>query len=336
MALDPRSGEILDPHGGRRDLEQGVLRATDPRRFAEDPLRGLRVAQFAARFEMRPDNTLLALCRSLDLSELPPERIFNEFDKLLLKGKKPSLGLSFLNECGLLEFFPELKAMVGVPQDPRWHPEGDVWVHTLMVVDEAARLRDGGPDDAALMFAALCHDVGKPSTTFKENGRVYSPGHDTAGVAIAHAFLERLRAPGDLIKKVEALTRYHLAPALYIKNRATARGYRRLARRLDAADVSIALLMRLARADHLGRTTREAKQRIFPAGDAFLEKIHDLLLNRRPQRDVVLGRHLIARGMQPGPQFADVLSRCREVQDERGWVDSDRILDAVLAERDTN
>lgn len=330
MGLDPLSGEILDPHGGRRDLEQRILRATDPRYFAEDPLRGLRAAQFAARFEMRPDETLIALCRGLDLSELPPERIFAELEKLLLKGQKPSLGLTFLYDSGLLKFFPELKALVGVSQDPEWHPEGDVWVHTLMVVNEAARLRDGGPDDAALMFGALCHDLGKPSTTYKAHGRIRSPGHDSEGVAIVRAFLQRLRAPGDLTKKVEVLTRYHLAPMLYVRHGATARAYRRLARQLDAASVSIDLLYRLARADHLGRTTREAGERIFPAGDTFLEKIRELDLDNRPPQDVVQGRHLIARGLEPGPEFSDILARCRELQDEKGWDDPERILDAVM------
>lgn len=193
IGFDPLSVSLLDPHGGVSDLNAGVLRATDPRHFAEDPLRGMRAAQFVARFELSPDPQLLQLCSALDLAELPGERLLDEFRKLLLKGVRPSLGLEFLQRTGLIETFPELAALVGVAQDPAWHPEGDVWTHTLMVVDEAARLR-GSANDEALMFAALCHDLGKAHTTEQdETGRVRSPAHDRAGVALAETFLERLR-----------------------------------------------------------------------------------------------------------------------------------------------
>ena len=165
IGLDPLTGEVLDPHGGCEDLARRTLRATDPQHFPEDPLRGLRVVQLAARLEMEPDEALVALCRELDLSELSGERVFEEFRKLLLRAARPSLGFTVLEATGQLRFFPELDALRGVEQDPEWHPEGDVWVHTLMVVDAAASLRVGnesGDDDLALMLAALCHDLGKP------------------------------------------------------------------------------------------------------------------------------------------------------------------------------
>jgi len=332
MALDPLSGELLDPHGGREDLESGRLRATDPVHFPEDPLRGVRVAQMMARFELEPDDELITLCRELDLSELSGERIFEEFRKLLQKGVRPSLGLRGLQEFGYLRFFPELEALVDVPQDPEWHPEGDVWVHTLMVVDEAARLRDAGEDDLTLMFGALCHDFGKPETTVRERGRVRSPAHDVAGVPHTQRFLERMKAPHALIERVSALVEHHLAPALFIKNEAGARGYRRLARALGSVDVSLELLLRVAKADHLGRTTEEALARRFDSGDRFLERARELTLEREAPKDVVLGRHLIARGMQPGVAFGSILARCRDVQDETGWTDPERILARVLTE----
>ncbi len=330
IGLDPITGELLDPHGGRADLERGVLRATDPAHFSEDPLRGLRVAQFAARFEMAVDPELERLCRALDLSELSAERVLEEWRKLLLKGVRPSLGLEFLRATDLIRFSPELAALIGVPQDPEWHPEGDCWVHNQLVIDEAARLRDGGGDDAALMFGALLHDVGKPPTTVTENGRVRSPSHDVRGVELAAAFLARMRAPVDLIACVSALVEHHLAPAVFVKQGTTAKGYRRLARKLGAAGASADLLVRVARADHLGRTTDEALRRVFPAGDVFLARARELTIDHSPPRDVVLGRHLIARGMQPGPEFGSILERCREVQDETGWTDPDQILQRVL------
>ena len=330
MGLDPLTDERLDPHGGARDLERGLLRATDPTHFPEDPLRGLRVAQFAARFEMTPDPELLRLCAALDLTELSAERVLEEWRKLLLSGVKPSLGTEILRTTGLLRFFPELEALVGVPQDPDWHPEGDCWVHNQMVIDEAARLRDGGADDEALMFGALLHDVGKPLTTATTDGRVRSPNHDVRGVELAAAFLERMRAPNELVARVGALVEHHLAPALFIKNGAAAKGYRRLARKLEAAGVTAALLARVARSDHLGRTTAEALARVFPAGDEFLSRARELSVEKSAPRDVVLGRHLIARGLRPGPEFGAILERCRELQDENGWTDPEQILAQVL------
>lgn len=332
MGYDPLSGELLDPHHGAEDLKAQRLRATDPIHFSDDPLRALRVAQFAARFNMTPDPQLHELCAQLDLSELSGERVREELVKLLLKGKEPSVGFTFLENTHLLRFFPELQAMVGVPQDPQWHPEGDVWVHTKMVVDEAARGRDGGEDDLALMLGALCHDFGKPSTTvIEDSGRVRSPSHESAGVAPTEDFLLRYRFPKDLVRQVCALVRYHLAPALFVKDGATDKGYRRLARKLGEAGVSAELLVRVAWADHLGRTTEEALAREFPAAEVFLRRMQQLRVEKTAPRDVVLGRHLIARGLTPGPHFKEILERCRDVQDETGWEEPDRILDAVLA-----
>jgi len=439
IGLDPLTGEVLDPHGGRRDLERRVLRATDPEHFLEDPLRGLRVAQFSARLEMTPDEELVALCRTLDLDQLSGERVFDELTKLLLRAARPSIGFRFLEKSGQLRFFPELDALRGVPQDPEWHPEGDVWVHTLMVLDAAAALRDGGagpgergrapstrvpaatasPDpgpcgtgdtdppvadagrahndaahgehdeggatppaegrkhdrdsampprangggansaaeprealdgdgampraedgrrpragegDLALMLGALCHDLGKPATTERIDGRIRSHRHDVAGVAPTRALLGRMRAPGALVERVAALVEHHLAPALFVKNRATARGYRRLARKLEGAGADIELLVRVARADHLGRTTADALAGRFDAGDAFLAAARAHRVEHAAPRDAVLGRHLVARGMKPGPGFAPILERCREIQDETDGTDPERILDQVLAE----
>ena len=334
IGIDPLTGEVLDPHGGRRDLERRVLRATDPERFPEDPLRGLRVAQLAARLEMAPDEELVALCRALDLGELSGERVFDELAKLLLRAARPSIGFRFLEDTGQLRFFPELDALRGVPQDPEWHPEGDVWVHTLMVLDVAASLRGGvGDEDFALMLGALCHDLGKPATTERVDGRIRSYRHDVAGVAPTRALLGRMRAPGALVDRVAALVEHHLAPALFVKNAATAKGYRRLARKLERAGVGIELLVRVARADHLGRTTADARSGRFDAGDAFLAAARAHSVEHAAPRDAVLGRHLVARGMEPGPGFGPILERCREIQDETGWTDPERILDRALAGR---
>jgi tRNA nucleotidyltransferase (CCA-adding enzyme) len=292
----------------------------------------MRTAQFAARLEMAPDEELTALCRQLDLAELPAERLYEELRKLLVKARKPSLGFEFLSRASLLRFFPEIENLQGVPQDPKWHPEGDVWVHTMLVIDEAATLRTGDDEDLALMYAALCHDFGKPAVSVEHDGRVRTPKHDVIGARLAREFLERLRAPGHLCHQVEALVKYHLAPALFVAQGTTAKGYRRLARNLDRAGVNIALLVRVARADHWGRTTDEARKHIFPAADTFVAEAEKASVVEAAPTDIVLGRHLQARGLEPGPQFGEILNRCRDLQDETGWTDADKILDKVLGD----
>ncbi|MCH9673144.1 MAG: HD domain-containing protein [Gammaproteobacteria bacterium] len=334
IGLDPLTNEIIDPHGGQNDLDQKVLRATDSDHFAEDPLRALRAAQFIARFGFSADDSLVELCSTLDISELASERIGEEFRKLLLLGQRPSHGLEFLRQTGLLRFFPQLQALIDVPQDAKWHPEGDVWIHTLMVVDEAARLRDGADDDFALMLGALCHDLGKPITTSESDGNIRSPGHDEAGVIPSHELLTGLHTPHHVIKQVQALVRHHLAPALYVQQGTGAKGYRRLARKLHAAHVSPTLLHRVATADHLGRTTAEALARVFPAGDAFLKAIDDFLIEGEAAKRVVTGKHLMERGLRPGPELGKLLARCELVQDETGWDDAEMIIERAMGSPD--
>ena len=124
---DPLTGEILDPFAGRVDIERGILRAVSNQTFSEDSLRVLRAAQFAARFEFRVEPGTAELCRQIDLSDLPAERVWGEIEKLLLRARQPSIGLGWLQALGVLDqLFPEIKALIDVPQDPQWHPEGDV------------------------------------------------------------------------------------------------------------------------------------------------------------------------------------------------------------------
>jgi tRNA nucleotidyltransferase (CCA-adding enzyme) len=330
MAIDPLDDRVLDPHGGREDIAARRLRATDPASFGSDPLRALRVARFSACFDMQPDAELLDLCSQQDLAAVAGERSFEEIRRLLVEAPAPARGFALLEGCGLLGCFPEIRDLMGVPQDPEWHPEGDVFVHTLMVVDAAARLRRGDDDDLALMLGALCHDFGKPATTASERGRIRSLGHDHAGIEPTIAFLQRLRASNDLVTRVCALVEHHLAPALFIKNDAGARGFRRLVRKLDRAEVSVDLLVRVARADHLGRTTDDAIAGVFHAGDAFLERAAALGLDAGGAADVVLGRHLMARGIAPGPEMGRLLEACRAIQDESGETDPERILERLF------
>ncbi len=195
IAQDPLTSEIIDPFNGRADMTTRTLRVVDRRTFGEDSLRVLRALQFSARFDVVLDAESAALCKTIDLTDLPSERVWGEFEKLLLQASRPSIGLTLGWDLGVIhQLLPELVPLATCPQDPEWHPEGDVWTHTLMVVDEARRRIDGldRPRAVAIMLAAICHDIAKPMTTAMTDGRWRSPGHEEAGVAPTTQVLDRL------------------------------------------------------------------------------------------------------------------------------------------------
>ncbi len=236
LSKDPLTGEVIDPLNGMADLKAGILRAADINTFGDDPLRALRGAQFAARWDFDVDPQTLQLIAAQPLEQLPGERILPEFSKMLLKGQKPSRGIEVLHQANLLRYFPEIEALQGVPQEPKWHPEGDVYVHTLLVLDEAAKQRTGDPEfDLPLMFGALAHDFGKPESTQEIDGKITSRGHEEAGAAPANAFMGRMKAPLSLTKQVETLVSFHLRPAILPNTGGGRKGYRKLGRELDEA-----------------------------------------------------------------------------------------------------
>jgi tRNA nucleotidyltransferase (CCA-adding enzyme) len=182
---DPLTGEIIDPFGGREDIRKRTLRAVSVDSFAEDSLRVLRAAQLAARFEFDIEPETVVLCRGIDLSDLPAERVWGEVEKILLRASRPSIGLKWLREMTVVDqLFPEIKALIQVPQDPEWHPEGDVFVHTQLVTDRARELIEdlSYGKQITVMLAALAHDFGKPATTEFLEGHWRSRGHEEAGV----------------------------------------------------------------------------------------------------------------------------------------------------------
>lgn len=314
LLYDPFVDELKDPQGGRRDLESRLLRAVDPRTFGEDPLRALRGVQLAARFELAVDPGTARLCASMPLGELPAERVFGEIEKLLLKAPRPSLGLRLLLEWGMLATIaPELVALPLTPQDPVWHPEGDVWTHTLMAMDEAAALVADldRPRALAVLLGTLCHDLGKPATTRVEDGRVRSPGHEEAGLPRTVALLDRwnvhTRDGYDVRGQVLGLVGNHLKPGqLYDdRERVTDGAIRRLARKCEPG-----LLYRMARADCLGRTGD------FPptAMEWFLEKVRQLEVAERPPEPILRGRDVLALGIPPGPEVGRVVRAVYERQ----------------------
>ncbi|MFN0279932.1 MAG: CCA tRNA nucleotidyltransferase [Pyrinomonadaceae bacterium] len=318
---DVLTGEIVDPFDGRGDIERKILRMVSGETFAEDSLRVLRAAQFAARFEFDIDAETVAVCREIDVTDLPKERIWGELEKLLLQAQKPSIGLKWLYELGVVrQLFPELKSLIGVPQEPEWHPEGDVDVHTLMVVDEARKLI-GELDRArkvAVMIGALAHDFGKPLTTEFVDGKTRSRGHDEAGVEPALSFLDTLGVftidGFDVRNQVEQLVRYHLKPGEYYKSKTPVGdgAFRRLARKVEAD-----LLYRVAKADSLGRNPDwlpEEKRFGSEAQEWFIAKVRELQIEKRAPEPILMGRHLIKLGMEPSPEFRRILDAVYEMQ----------------------
>ncbi|OFW05070.1 MAG: hypothetical protein A3H96_06065 [Acidobacteria bacterium RIFCSPLOWO2_02_FULL_67_36] len=314
IGWDPLTDAYVDPWNGRRDLDARVLRAVDPRTFGDDSLRVLRAVQFAARFEFALDPGTAELCRRIPLDDLPSERIWGEIDKLLLHARRPSPGLALALDLGVIDrLFPELRALVACPQEPEWHPEGDVWVHTLLVVDETRSRIDGfdRPQQVALMLGALCHDLGKPPTTAFIDGRIRSLDHEQAGVAPAEAVLDRLNVHTiggyDVRKQVLGIVAHHLKPGMFRKA-ATPVGdgaFRRLAQKVDLELLAIA-----AKADCMGRGGGFDCS----AMDWFLERARQLGVQHAPPEPIVKGRHLLALGLAPGPRVGEVLKQVYERQ----------------------
>ncbi len=327
LMYDPRTGEYIDFYGGRDDLEKRVLRHTSPA-FVEDPLRVLRGMQFAARFDLTPAPETVELCRSIvhSFPELAVERVGMEWFKWALAGQRPSAGLRFLKNTGWLPHFPEIAALDGTPQDPEWHPEGDVFTHTCHCCDALAVLPEWQAADEAtrrvLMFAVLAHDFAKPQTTREDERegrmRIVSPGHEEQGGPLAEAFLTRIDAPNEIKERVVPLVKHHLAHLQAINDRSV----RRLANSLKPA--TIAELCLVMTADHFGRPP---KPRVIHQGIADLRvKAEELRLRNAAPKPLLQGRHLIARGMEPGKQFGTLLDQAFEAQLEGGFTDLDGAL----------
>lgn len=327
LAFDPRTGDYLDFFGGREDLAKRVLRHTSAA-FVEDPLRVLRGMQFAARFDLTPAPETVALCRSIvgTFPELAVERVGMEWFKWASMSQRPSVGLRFLKDTGWLRHFPEIAALDGTPQDPEWHPEGDVFTHTCHCCDALAELPEWRAADETtrrvLMFAVLAHDFAKPQTTHEAERegrmRIVSPGHEEQGGPLAGAFLTRIGAPNEIKERVVPLVKHHLAHLQTTSDRSV----RRLANYLKPA--TIAELCLVMTADHFGRPP---KPRVVPEGIVDLRaQAEQLQLRNAAPKPLLQGRHLIDRGMQPGKHFGALLDEAFEAQLEGRFADMDGAL----------
>ena len=305
MMQDVRTGEIIDPFDGQSDLHRGILRHVTDQSFPEDPLRVFRAAQFAARFEFSIADETMALMRTIDVSQLSHERVFSELEKALLKANRPSLFFETLRSCGqLTDYFPELERMQGVEQNPQFHPEGDVWVHTMRVLDQAASLRDKARHQLYFMLSALMHDLGKiTSSQVQPDGRITSYMHPEAGVPLAEQQLARLTNDAKLTAYVRNMVLLHMRPCTLAAGQSRPKKTRML---FDESICPEDLIL-LSMADAFGC----GENRHFGAGPYLAERLEDYYeIMKQP---MVTGQDLIRAGYHPGEQFKDMLRFARQL-----------------------
>ena len=322
LMYDPRTDEVKDFFNGQEDLGNRVLRHTSAA-FTEDPLRVLRGMQFCARFELTPADETVALCRQIkgSYSELARERVRDEWFKWAARSRLPSAGLSFLRDTEWIEHFPELNAIIGVPQDPEWHPEGDVFIHTSHCCDALVTLPSWlGADEESrivLSLATLTHDFGKATTTQKAirdgQTRIISPGHEDAGVALAEAFCERIGVFRAITDRVLPLIKNHMAHVMTV----TDRSVRRLSKRLEPE--SIEHLLVLMTADASGRPPKPF--RLPQTVHDLRSKAEELKVQDKAPTPIIMGRHLFRFGLEPGPEFKVLLDEAYEAQLEGRFSD---------------
>ncbi len=310
MMYDPIEDQLLDFHNGRADLARGVLRHVSPA-FAEDPLRVLRAVQFTARFRLTLDPETASLCRSLlsEADSLPTSRIWCEWQKWS-HADYPSYGLRALRESGWITLYPELEALINCPQDPKWHPEGDVWGHTCQVVDRASEITSrynwNSETRELMLFAALCHDLGKPACTFTdESGVIRSPGHSMEGKIHCSSFLKRIAAPKKIEQSVLPIVQEHMT---HLHGDPTPRAIRHLASRLEPANIEI--WEALVEADASGREPSPASR---PAESWLIQAELMAHEQQKPAR-IVTGKLLRELGVQPGKQMGEIIDKAYRAQ----------------------
>lgn len=335
MGIDILTLQLIDPFNGLADIQARVLRTPNAELFVHDPLRFYRVMQFVARFAMQPDEQLNELCAHMDISTVSKERIEAEYAKWLLKSHKPSLALDWLQTIGrLAEIFPEVAACADVDQNRQWHPEGDVLEHTKQALDAAAQFDyDSSEQKLIIMYAALCHDLGKAVTTRLHEGRLTSYGHEVESVPLAKKLLRRCMNNEFIIKSVLTLVRYHMMPLQLLTSKAKGAAYKRLANKL-APDVTIHMLAKLAMADRLGRNGKRGQplQQNDPEIEVFIERAQQANVYHYQEEPILKGADLMPE-IQPGPLMGKLLKEAYTMQIDEGITDKEKLKQRVLHDK---
>jgi tRNA nucleotidyltransferase (CCA-adding enzyme) len=316
MAIDLHDTTLIDPFNGLDDINQNILRTPDANFFVQDPLRFFRVMQFIARFNMQPDDGLNAVCKQMVIKDLSRERIEQEFKKMLMLSAAPSLGIRWLRTIGRLqEIMPELAATIGVEQDIKWHPEGDVFEHSMQAVDAAAQLPIANADDRLIiLYAALCHDIGKVTTTFADERGIHSYGHAEVGAKLVRTLLARITTHKELIDRVSKLILHHMQPVQLVAQDSSAAAYKRLAHKLwPTLDVNMLAL--LCQADARGRNPIGNKplEGQMPTVITFLERAEAAGVRYAPEQPLLTGKDFLDH-FAPGPVVSDAVNIAYNLQ----------------------
>ena len=300
------TGKVIDHFGGLEDLDNGIIRHINDATFAEDPLRVLRAAQFAARFNCTIADETLELCGRMDLSSLSKERVMGEVEKALLKSEKPSVFFESLRQMNQLSaWFPELEDTIGVKQNPRHHAEGDVWTHTMMVVDAAVKYRDEVSNPLGFMLSAVTHDFGKAICTEMVNGQIHAYNHETAGLPLVELFMRRLTAEKALIEYVMNMSELHMRPNVMAANNSAIKSTNKL---FDQS-VEPEALACLALSDDIGKIP---PQEDGSHADFFAKRLE--VFREYMSRPYVMGRDLITAGMVPSERFSEYLEYAHKLR----------------------
>ena len=333
MGINVVTYELIDPFGGLYDLEQKVLRAPDLAKFVEDPLRFYRVMQFVARFEFKTDADLDLVCSRMDISQVSRERIEQEFKKALLLSRLPSLAFRWLNEVGRLhEILPELAATKEIQQSPKWHPEGDVFEHTMQAVDAAARQSyELDYTKLIIVYAALCHDLGKAQATqVDEHGTIKSHGHELISAELAKKMLHHITNNHELIDTVIKLVRYHMQPGAFVDQDAQPSAYKRLAYKLWP-EATLSMLAQLAQADRQGRNPAKKVPltESDPTIDEFVKRSQHALVLHEIEQPILQGRDLLDV-VEAGPEIGKLVKEAYTIQIQEGIKNKDELKRRVL------
>jgi tRNA nucleotidyltransferase (CCA-adding enzyme) len=334
IAIDLLSGELIDPCGGIKDIEHKILRTPDTRFFVQDPLRFYRVMQFIGRFEMYPDEELNSICMRMDISEISRERIEEEFKKLFLLSAHPSLGIRWLQKIGRLhEVLPELAATIGIQQNPQWHPEGDVFEHTMQAIDAAAVIAQKYDNEFAklvLLYAALCHDLGKATTSTEVNGVIKSIGHEKESKVLGRMMMKRITHNGELIDAVSSLVLYHMTPLQFTSNKAKLPAYKKLANKLNH-QVNMLMLIDLCIADKRGRNGagHEPLTCDFPDVEVFRKNVALAGVTTTKIEPLLKGAD-ISDIVKPGPEMGRLLRLAYEKQINQNITDKNILKEYVI------
>ena len=303
---DILTGEIIDHFGGRQDLQEGIIRHVNDVSFKEDPLRVFRGAQFAARFGFKVSPDTVEICKGMATSELSSERVEGELQKAMLGSDSPSVFFEVLREMDQLDpWFSELKALIGLEQDPVFHPEGDVWNHTMEVIDRGAALRDEADEPYAFMLLCLTHDLGKITATSFEKGRIHAYDHETEGLPIAETLLDRIVGAKAVREYVLGMIPSHMKPNMVAFSHSKVKTTNRMFDEVPSPGDLI--LFSVADRPVMAGDFK------FQGDRGFLEERLKIYQNTMSE-PYVMGRDLIEAGLEPGEDFKEILDYAHKLR----------------------